>query len=134
MSLARHWRLQDQRYRLMGVLCEDCGARMLGRRYVCTRCKSRNLRACYLKGQGAVYSYTVVYDAPSGYEGLVPYPAALVRLDEGPLVAAQLTDVDIEEVYVGMPVEMVTRRLREYGEDGLIVYGYKFRPRLKDQS
>jgi uncharacterized OB-fold protein len=32
-----------------------------------------------------------------------------------------------------MAVEMVTRRLREYGEDGLIVYGYKFRPLLKDQ-
>jgi uncharacterized OB-fold protein len=46
---------------------------------------------------------------------------------------SELTDVDIEEVYVGMPVEMVTRRLREYGEDGLIVHGYKFRPKLKDQ-
>jgi len=81
-----------------------------------------------------VYSYTVVYDAPSGYDGYVPYPAALVRLDEGPLVAAQLTDVDIDEAYIGMPVEMVTRRLREHGESGLIVYGYKFRPKLKGQA
>jgi uncharacterized OB-fold protein len=37
--------------------------------------------------------------------------------------ALQLTGVDFDEVYVGMPVEMGTRRLREYGEDGLIVYG-----------
>jgi len=29
-----------------------------------------------------------------------------------------------------MPVEMVTRKMREYGEDGVIVYGYKFRPVL----
>ncbi len=29
-----------------------------------------------------------------------------------------------------MPVEMVTRRMVEEGEDGLIVYGYKFRPAL----
>jgi hypothetical protein len=29
-----------------------------------------------------------------------------------------------------MPVEMVTRRMREDGEPrGVIVYGYKFRPR-----
>ncbi|HUW11002.1 MAG TPA: OB-fold domain-containing protein, partial [Anaerolineae bacterium] len=55
---------------------------------------------------------------------------ALVQLDDGPLVAAQLTDVDIDEVYIGMPVEMVTRRLREYGESGMIVYGYKFRRKL----
>ncbi len=56
---------------------------------------------------------------------------ALVQLDEGPLVTAQLTDVDIDDIQIGMPVEMVTRRLREYGEDGLIIYGYKFRPKLK---
>jgi uncharacterized OB-fold protein len=47
--------------------------------------------------------------------------------------ATQLTDLDVEEVRVGMPVEKVTRRLREYGEGGLIVYEHKFRPGLKDQ-
>ena len=53
---------------------------------------------------------------------------ALVRLEEGPLVTAQLTDVSPDEVEIGMPVEMVTRKLREFGEEGVIVYGYKFRP------
>jgi uncharacterized OB-fold protein len=52
-------------------------------------------------------------------------------LEEGPLVTAQLTDVDSEDVAIGMPVEMVTRRLREDGKQGVIVYGYKFRPRLQ---
>jgi len=132
MSLAKNWRMQSQRYRLLGVRCEDCGAKLLPRRLVCPQCKSSNLRPHHFGGEGTVYSYTVMYDAPSGYDGLVPYPAALVQLDDGPLVAAQLTDVDIDEVYIGMPVEMVTRRLREYGESGMIVYGYKFRPRLKD--
>ncbi|HUV72734.1 MAG TPA: Zn-ribbon domain-containing OB-fold protein [Anaerolineae bacterium] len=132
MSLAKNWRMQSQRYRLLGVRCDDCGAKLLPRRLVCPQCKSSNLRPHHFGGEGTVYSYTVMYDAPSGYDGLVPYPAALVQLDDGPLVAAQLTDVDIDEVYIGMPVEMVTRRLREYGESGMIVYGYKFRPRLKD--
>jgi uncharacterized OB-fold protein len=27
-----------------------------------------------------------------------------------------------------MPVEMVTRKLRTDGEEGMIIYGYKFRP------
>ncbi len=132
MSLARHWRMQNQRYKLLGMRCEDCGATLLPRRLVCPHCRSRNLRPHHFAGEGTIYSYTVIYDAPSGYDGLVPYPAALVQLDEGVLVAAQLTDVDIDEVYVGMPVEMVTRRLRAYGESGMIAYGYKFRPRLKD--
>jgi uncharacterized OB-fold protein len=133
MSLAKHWRLQDQRYRLTGVLCEDCGAKMLPRRLVCPQCRSRNLELHQFQGEGTVYSYTTVYDAPAGYEGFAPYLGALVRLDEGPLVAAQLTDVEPDEVQMGMPVEMVTRRLRDFGESGMIVYGYKFRPRLKDQ-
>jgi hypothetical protein len=53
---------------------------------------------------------------------------ALIRLAEGPLITAQLTDVNEDEVKIGMPVEMVTRVLREDGERGMLVYGYKFRP------
>jgi uncharacterized OB-fold protein len=79
-----------------------------------------------------VYSYSTVYQAPAGYEDFVPYTVALVELDEGPLVTGQLTDVDKDEVAIGMPVEMVTRKLREEGEDGLIVYGYKFRKPLEE--
>jgi len=77
-----------------------------------------------------VYSFSTVYDAPEGHTEYRPYTLALIRLDEGPLVTAQLTDVDAEDVHLGMPVEMVTRRIKEEGENGLIVYGYKFRPVL----
>ena len=55
---------------------------------------------------------------PAGFEKFAPYRVALVRLDEGPLVTAQLTDVDEADVKIGMKVEMVTRVLREDGEDG----------------
>ena len=56
---------------------------------------------------------------------------ALVKLEEGPLVTAQLTDLGDQAVQIGMPVEMVTRRLRSDGDErGMIVYGYKFRPVL----
>jgi len=77
-----------------------------------------------------VYSYSTIYDPPAGFEEYVPYTVALIRLEEGPLVTAQLTDVDPADVEMDMPVEMVTRALRRYGEEGLIVYGYKFRPVL----
>jgi uncharacterized protein len=52
-------------------------------------------------------------------------------LAEGPLITAQLTDVDAEQVSIGQPVEMVTRKLRDLGGDGLLLYGYKFRPVLE---
>ncbi len=53
----------------------------------------------------------------------------MVKLDEGPMVTAQLTDLGEEPVSIGMPVEMVTRKIRNDGDErGMIVYGYKFRP------
>ncbi len=60
---------------------------------------------------------------------------ALIKLEEGPMVTAQLTDLGDEQVQIGTSVEMVTRRLRSDGaERGLLVYGYKFRPRLQRQT
>ncbi len=81
-----------------------------------------------LSGRGVVYSYTLMYNVPQGFEEQKPYTVALVKLDEGPMVTAQLTDVDPKTVAIGMRVEMVTRKLREDGDEGQIIYGYKFRP------
>jgi uncharacterized OB-fold protein len=38
--------------------------------------------------------------------------------------------VEGEKIEIGMPVEMVTRKLRDDGNKGTIVYGYKFRPAI----
>ena len=130
MDLPRHWRLRDVRYRLEGNRCDDCGTLFFPPRKLCPECRSERLTPQGLSGRGEVYSYTTVYKGPAGFADFLPYTVALVRLEEGPLITAQLTDVDPDEVTIGMPVEMVTRTLREYGKDGLIVYGYKFRPVL----
>lgn len=87
-----------------------------------------------LSGRGEVYSYTVMYNVPQGFEEQKPYAVALVKLDEGPMVTAQLTDVDHKEIKIGLRVEMVTRKLREDGDEGQIIYGYKFRPVLYEIS
>ncbi|RIK44521.1 MAG: hypothetical protein DCC55_02325 [Chloroflexi bacterium] len=81
-----------------------------------------------LSGRGKVYSFSTMYNAPQGYEDQKPYTIALVKLEDGPMVTAQLTDVEPGDVQIGMQVEMVTRKLREDGPEGQIVYGYKFRP------
>jgi len=131
MHPARAWRGRSQRYRLEGEICEGCGARLFPPRDVCPECQ-RPARTPYpFSGRGEVYSYTVVYEPPAGYEEQAPYIVALIKLEEGPLVSAMLTDVGPEEVYIGMPVEMVTRVLHRQGEHGVIAYGYKFRPVLR---
>ena len=77
-------------------------------------------------GKGEVYSFTTIQDAPAGFEEQAPYVLAIIKLDEGPMITAQLTDLD-GPVEIGMRVEMVTRKLRSEGAQGMILYGYKFR-------
>ena len=81
-------------------------------------------------GTGEVYSFTTLQETPEGFDEQAPYMLALVKLDEGPLITAQITDVD-EPVAIGDKVEMVTRKLTTEGARGMIVYGYKFRKVLK---
>lgn len=106
-----------------------------------------HLLKCLQMVEFEVYSFTTTYnpeDAPDGFEDQVPYVIALVKSPEkGTLITAQLADltwhkeirvidgqetkVDVPDIEIGMPVEMVTRKLRTDGETGIIVYGYKFR-------
>lgn len=62
--------------------------------------------------QGTIWSYTTVQDVPLEFEQQTPYMLAVVELEDGTRVTAQLTDVD-NEVNIGDQVEMVTRKLRD---------------------
>lgn len=84
-------------------------------------------------GLGAIYSYTIVLDPPESFQEQAPYVLALVKLDEGPLVTAQISDMDEQPLAIGDRVEMVTRKLTTEGSRGMIVYGYKFRKILPRQ-
>lgn len=129
MEIPRHWRLKQQRYGLVGEVCPHCEAKIFPPRDVCPNCGGEAKTPYAFSGRGEVYSYTTIYEAPTGYEDKVPYTVALVKLAEGPLVTAQLTDLGDTPVEIGMPVEMVTRRLRQdEDERGILIYGYKFRP------
>jgi len=127
MDLAKHWRQRGARYRLEGQRRRDSGeVRFPPAPAVAT--EADPWEPYRLSGRGTVYSFTVVRQPPDGYEDQSPYILALVRLAEGLLITAQLTDCDAEQIKIDMQVEAVTRRLRDLGPDGLILYGYKFRP------
>ncbi len=130
-EIARHWRLNPQRYQLVGEICPKCSGKIFPPRDVCPYCADHETQPTFqFSGRGEVFSHTTVHNAPEGYQEQAPYTVALVKLEEGPLVTAQLTDVNNDEVKIGMPVEMVTRKIRTQGDEGLVIYGYKFRPQL----
>ena len=129
MDLPRYHRLRSAYYRLEGRRCGACETVQFPPRSRCETCKQEEtLEPHRLSGRGTVYAHVEVAQAPRGFNA--PYVVAMVELEEGVKVTAQLTDVEPTDVVVGMPVEMVTRRLQDGGERGYIVYGYKFRPSL----
>ena len=129
MDIPRHWRLNKQRYALTGEVCPHCQAKIFPPRDVCPECGDEAKTEFEFSGRGEIYSFTKIFNAPEGFEESIPYTVALVKLEEGPMVTAQLTDLGKEPVEIGMPVEMITRKLRSDGDErGLLVYGYKFRP------
>jgi len=128
MQTASFFRLEGPYLRLEGQRCDSCGVLQFPPRVACRVCHGRQLTNQALARTGSVTSFSDVGNPPAGFSS--PLIAALVTLDDGIMLACQLTDVDIDQVQIGMPVEMVTRLIAETGPEGCLVYGYKFRPQL----
>jgi len=59
-------------------------------------------------GMGVVYSWVNFVYANAAYPGIkVPYTVVVVEMVDGVRIISNLYDVKPEEVYVGMPVEVV---------------------------
>jgi len=77
---------------------------------------------------GKVLSYTVIRTAPPGFVNLVPYVVAVLEMDDGTRVLAQVADVAPEQAKVGMKVRLEFRKIRQQGRSGVIAYGHKAVP------
>lgn len=129
MQTPRFWREIDERYVLKGVRCGNCQEILFPSRTLCPKCRHASvgrLLPYKLSGQGTVEAFTLVHQPPAGFELQAPYVLALVRMEEGPRVTAQIVDTAPDKVSIGTPVKAVFRRINEEGESGVIQYGYKF--------
>jgi uncharacterized protein len=103
---------------LAGYRCQACGASYLGEgRVGCSKCTSiEPLQATRLSDHGTLYVYSIVHQSVPGVP--VPYVSAIVDLPEGVSVRCNLIDVepDPAKLSFGMPVQMVTRKVRERKE------------------
>jgi len=133
ISIPMYQRSLPQRYRLVALKCKSCGGLNFPPRGVCRHCQTgADFEEAPLSGRGKIYSYTIIsgggappeFSADARCKG--SYPVALVELEEGPRIIGQMVTPADEEIYIGMPVEAVFRRI--YEEEGVIRYGFKFRP------
>jgi len=128
-AVPAHWRKYKERYLLLGMLCETCGKITFPLGSVCPNCRrAGKVKPVRLSGKGKVYSYTVIRAAPEGFEVFTPYVIAIIELDDGVKLTSQVIDCEPEEVHIGMPVQVCFRKIREEGKEGVICYGFKFRP------
>jgi uncharacterized OB-fold protein len=113
---------------LVAKKCANCGAVYLGSRVACSKCTSAGpFNEIRLSDHGTVWVYSIVHQSAPGIP--VPYVAAIVDLPEGVSVRCTLTDVEPkpECIPFGMPVEMVTKKVRE-DKDGTDVIAFFYRP------
>ena len=108
----------DEKPYLVGYQCPDCSATYIGgNRVGCSKCTYVGaLPEVQLSDHGTLYVYSIVHQSAPGIP--VPYVSAIVDLPEGVSVRCNLVDIepDPEEIEFGMPVEMVTRKVRERQE------------------
>jgi uncharacterized OB-fold protein len=93
-ALTRPFWAAAARGELVVQRCASCGHHQLYPRPFCLGCDGTDLAWVETAGTGTVYSRTVVHMQVSP-DLEPPYSVALVELDEGPRVVANLADVTI---------------------------------------
>ncbi len=119
------WKFEEhQNIRLHGTRCEVCGRVQFPITRVCGACRSsEQLTELPLGRKGHVFTFTkdYLYDAP-----VQPTVMVVVDLEAGGRFLCQMTDVKEREVRIGMPVELMLRRLRDSAQNHH--YYWKCRP------
>lgn len=93
--------------RLMIRKCKACGLTHFLPRYLCPACWSTELDWMQASGLGTVHSFTVIRRAPlAAFVGRVPYVVALIDLDEGPRMMANILGDDALQTRIDDRVEV----------------------------
>ena len=110
-SVTALWRESDQNIKFHGGVCNQCGYVQYPPQRVCVECQSRDDSTPIRLSDklGTVFTYSLDYLA-----GTVDTPLAIVVVDYEPggRVLCMMTDREVGEVQIGMPVQMSFRKLR----------------------
>ncbi len=127
-DIVRGWRHIPERYNLIGSKCSQCGKVFFPKRVLCPECRRKGkIEDMKFTGDGKIHTYSVIHTPTDDFKTLAPYVVAIIELDEGAHITSQIVDCDVDNVEIGDKVEMVFRKIKEEGEDGVISYGYKFK-------
>lgn len=97
-------RNQDSKTKLKVLECKGCGKLYLPPKYYCSQCGRSDFSEIDLKGNGEVYSYTIIRVPFEEFSEEAPYVFAEVKLDEGLVVPARFTNNKEKEIKIGSKV------------------------------
>lgn len=88
--------------------CDDCSTIVFSPRLVCTACGSSNLSWNVSKGEGTVYTYSVVrQNRMPGFIDLGAYSVAYIDLDEGfRMLSTVIVDDPTTQIHIGQRVRV----------------------------
>jgi len=135
MAVPKIWRKIPEQYNLIGKKCIECNELFFPGRHVCKSCGCFELEDYKFKGNGKIVTFTIIRTKhhDSEHETVeipsrnVPYSLAIIELEEGPRLTAEIVDSPFENIEIGVNVNLVFRKILEKGRKGVIQYGYKFR-------
>ena len=127
VPLVNYLVIDGEQPHLKATECESCGARYLGARIACSRCSSRNFVERPLATTGTIGSFTIVHRAAPSIK--TPFVSAIVDLDDGTSVKANIIDCDPDPEHVRLGMRTVLRTF-EAGRDreGTAAIGFGFAP------
>ena len=129
-SVAKYWRDEHWLLPLYGMKCNKCGTLQYPVRRICTICSEKDdYQMVKLARKGSVFTYTHDYLLGPGNfpsDGISPATRLLVELDDGCRIWLEMTDHEVEEVDVGISVELTFRLLHQKSD--FRFYGWRARP------
>jgi uncharacterized OB-fold protein len=85
--------------------CPACGHRQFYPRLLCTACGG-GVEWAVASGRGVVHTFTIVrQNGQPPFRDELPYPVAIVELEEGVRMMGNVTGCAADAVRIGMPVE-----------------------------
>lgn len=124
-SASAMWREVDRNIRLHGMKCNNCGAIQYPKQKVCFNCRANKgfEDYCFAGRKGTLFTYSADSLTPTLTP---PSILAVVDFEGGGRMWLNMTDRDVSEIKIGMPVEMTFRRI--YSREGIHNYYWECMP------
>jgi len=98
--------------RLVVQCCQGCGHLQFFPRPFCLKCASERIDWQEVTGEGTIYTFTINHRAPNAFmKERLPYAVAIVDLDEGVRMMANIVNSDLAAIEIGKRVKVVFERV-----------------------